>query len=77
MMKRHVMKNSRNLKKNKDSPGCQFDQSLRKKYLIPHPMQIIDMYSKCDRQVYKPFAQFQADSLSLVHNVIVFHGGKR
>ena len=58
-----------------NSSGSQAGNSLRNKLLIHHPIQISDMFSKCDRQVYKSLAQFRIDSLSLVHNVAVFHGG--
>jgi len=57
-----------------NSSGSQAGNSLRNKLLIHHPIQISDMFSKCDRQVYKSLAQFRIDSLSLVHNVAVFHG---
>lgn len=50
------------------------NHSLRNKLLIHSPIQLSEMDSKCDRQVYRSLSHFRADSKTLVHNVTVFHG---
>lgn len=48
----------------------------RVNYLIYRPMDLRTMETKASKNKYCSLQEFQADAETIVHNVVIYHGGR-
>lgn len=63
-----------------DQPGglnCVTDEAdlWRVNYLIYRPMDLRTMETKASKNKYRSLQEFRADAETIVHNVVIYHGG--
>jgi hypothetical protein len=64
-----------------DQPGglnCVTDEAdlWRVNYLIYRPMDLRTMETKASKNKYRSLQEFRADAETIVHNVVIYHGGE-
>lgn len=52
------------------------EDKWRVSYLIYYPMDLLTMEKKAKSKQYRSVEEFQSDAQMIVHNVVIYHGGK-
>jgi len=53
------------------------EDAWRPEILIKHHMDLVIMDAKTSNNEYNNLAEFEADAHNILHNIIIYHGGKR